>query len=47
MSGFLNYEKLSYETEQKIISDRQNGIVLPYATPDSAVIRREIGRAHV
>ncbi|UKI22869.1 MAG: HD domain-containing protein [Anaerotruncus sp.] len=36
----LKYNKLSLEIEQKILSDRENGVQNPYRCADSAVLRR-------
>lgn len=35
-----NYEKLSAETENRILEDRKNGIKNPYAFPDTSATRR-------
>ena len=37
----LNYESLSKEVTERIISDRENGAKNPFAAPDSSVIRRD------
>ena len=36
----LKYNKLSLEIEQKILSDRENGVQNAYRCADSAVLRR-------